>query len=136
MSLLHAAQNLRAAQRAYMEDRGNEEKGKAVAAAAGLLDIAISNTINGTSFREEVYVAIDGERDYQDKRWNSSTTESGGRHSNVEFLVYIRDYVEEALHFASRNPDPAAVDFTRHSLRKIAALGVAALEQNGVLPRG
>lgn len=87
------------------------------------------------SRRREVFAAIEGERAYQETRWNPETTESGGIHSNVEFLVYIRDYVEEALHFASRNPDPQAIDFTKHSLRKVAALAVAALEQNGVVPR-
>lgn len=28
--------------------------------------------------RSEVYDAIDDEREYQDSRWNSNTTESGG----------------------------------------------------------
>lgn len=82
-----------------------------------------------------VYEAINGERDYQRKWEDPVTTDSGGKHSNVEFLVYIRDYVEEALHFASRNPDPAAVPVCQHNLRKIAALAVAAMEQNGVLIR-
>ncbi len=30
--------------------------------------------------REEVYAAIDSERDYQDKLWNPETTTSGGLH--------------------------------------------------------
>lgn len=85
--------------------------------------------------RTEVYNAIDGEREYQDIRWNVSTTTSEGTHSNVEFLVYIRDYVEEALHFCSRNGDPIANDFAKKNLRKIAALAVAAMEQNGVSVR-
>ena len=53
----------------------------------------------------------------------------------MEFLVYIRDYVEEALHVASRDGDPVVRVKTAHSLRKIAALAVAAMEQNGVLLR-
>lgn len=85
--------------------------------------------------RADVYAAIDGERDYQRKWEDPTLTDSGGRHTNVEFLVYIRDYVEEALHFASREPDPKAVMFCTSSLRKIAALAVAAMEQNGVLRR-
>jgi hypothetical protein len=85
--------------------------------------------------REEVYRAINGERAYQDGRWNSSTTKSGGKHSLTEFLVYIRDYTEEALHHVSRNADPGANEYARHSLRKVAALAVAALEQNGVRHR-
>lgn len=85
--------------------------------------------------RADVYAAIDGERDYQRKWEDPANTTSGGRHSNVEFLVYIRDYVEEALHFASRNSDPKAIEFTIHSMRKIGALAVAAMEQNGVIKR-
>lgn len=85
--------------------------------------------------RTEVYQAIDGERAYQMKWENPEITDSGGRHSNLEFLVYIRDYVEEALHFGSREPDPKFTTFSQNNLRKIAALAVAAMEQNGVLHR-
>lgn len=85
--------------------------------------------------RAEVYAAIDGERKYQLKWENPELTDSGGEHSNVEFLIYIRSYVNEALEAASRKPDPEARVQNTHALRKIAALAVAALEQNGVLPR-
>ena len=87
------------------------------------------------SNRAEVYAVIDEERTYQSERWNSKTTTSGGIHSNTEFLVYIKDYVEEALHYACRNPDPDATRFSQHNLRKIAALAVAAMEQNGIKRR-
>jgi hypothetical protein len=87
------------------------------------------------STRAEVYAAIDTERDYQKKWEDPAVTTSGGIHSNVEFLVYMRDYVEEALHYASRNPDPVAGVFTQHSIRKIGALAVAAMEQNGAVKR-
>lgn len=40
-ALLEAAKNLRAAQRAYMADRGNNELGRRVAEAAAALDLAI-----------------------------------------------------------------------------------------------
>jgi len=81
--------------------------------------------------RSEVYSAIDGERDYQRKWENPELTDSGGKHSLTEFLVYIRDYTEEALHVATRKPDPESEEFSRHSMRKIAALAVAAMEQHG-----
>lgn len=84
------------------------------------------------SSREEAYSAIDGERAYQAKKWNESTTASGGFHSTTEFLVYMQDYVNEALHFVSRNADPEAQEFALHNVRKVAALGVACMEQNGV----
>jgi hypothetical protein len=85
--------------------------------------------------RAEVYAAIDGEREYQAQRWSEDTTESNGLHSVTEFLVYIRDYTEEALHHVSRNADPGANEYALHSLRKIAALAVAAMEQRGVRTR-
>ena len=86
--------------------------------------------------RADVYTAIDEERAYPKKWENPELTDSGGRHSNVEFLVYIKDYAEEALHIAARKPDPEARVQNTHALRKIAALAVAAMEQNGVLFRG
>lgn len=81
--------------------------------------------------RAEVYAAIDSEREYQVSRWGLS----GESHSNLEYLVYIRDYVEEAMHRLSRTSDAAAQDATRDSLRKIAALAVVAQERNGALKR-
>lgn len=80
--------------------------------------------------RGEVYEVINGERDHQERKWPAPDI-----HSNVEWLVYIRDYVEESLHFASRNGDPMVLEQTQTALRKIAALAVAAMEQNGARPR-
>lgn len=81
--------------------------------------------------RTEVYEAIDGERNYQDTRWNPDTTQSGGLHSVTEFLVYMQDYTAEALHYVSRNGDPKASEFALHNVRKVAALAVACMEQHG-----
>lgn len=85
--------------------------------------------------RAEVYAAIDGERAYQEGWKDPNLTDSSGLHSNVEFLVYIQDYVNEALHTASRSPDPVARVQNTHALRKIAAMAVSAMEQNGVMFR-
>jgi hypothetical protein len=76
----------------------------------------------------KAFGAIISEREYQDAKWNKN-------HSNTEFLVYIRDYVEEALHFSSREADDKCLAKQQDSLRKIAALAVAAMEQNGSRPR-
>lgn len=81
--------------------------------------------------RRKAIDAVWQERDYQDTLWNASTTPTGGVHSNLEFLVFIQDYVQEAFHKSSREAG-AELDFTRDSLRKIAALAIAAMEQNGV----
>ena len=80
--------------------------------------------------RSLVYEALDGERDYQDEKWGP--TPSHGIHTATEFLVFMRDYIEEALHIESRESlvtaDPKALDI----IRKVTALGVACMEQNGV----
>lgn len=78
--------------------------------------------------RNLVYEAIDGERDYQDERWNFNTH---GSHSITEFLTYIRDYTEEALHIECREEDETANAKAIDIIRKIAALGVACMEQYG-----
>lgn len=85
--------------------------------------------------RNEVYKLIDGERDYQQSLWNEDTTESKGLHTPTEWLVYMQDYLTEAIHVASRNPDPHASDMVMNNIRKITAMGVAAMEQNKTQPR-
>jgi len=82
--------------------------------------------------RKEVYNAIDGERDYQDKKWNYDTTPSEGKHSVAEWMVYIQDYLTEGMHLVSRNADPEAIRLGTDSIRKIGAMCVACMEQNGV----
>jgi hypothetical protein len=82
--------------------------------------------------RSEVYAAIDGERTYQDSKWIPTEEH---RHSITEWLVYIEDYVNEAKHVLSRKPDPEALPFALHTLRKIGAMAVAAMEQNGAATR-
>jgi hypothetical protein len=93
--------------------------------------------INGAvARREEVYEAIDGERAYQDSKWNPSTTSTGGRHENIlEWLVYMKNYVEEAIHVMSREQEPEASEFALHTTRKVAGLAVSAMEQCGVRSR-
>ena len=50
--------------------------------------------------RQEVYKLIDGERAYQQHKWNE-TTSSKGHHSVEEWFMYIEDYVNEAKHILS-----------------------------------
>jgi len=80
--------------------------------------------------RKEVYAAIDSERAYQDRRWNTGTTTTGGQHSVTEFLVFMRDYIEEALHTVSRNAEPGASEKALENVRKVTAMGVACMEQH------
>jgi hypothetical protein len=84
-----------------------------------------------TSTRQEVYAAIDSERDYQDMLWNDATTPSEGRHSPEEFLLFIEHYVGKAREAMSTKPDPQAKIEGLDIMRKIAGLAVACMEQNG-----
>lgn len=83
--------------------------------------------------RNEVYYAIDSERDYQELR----RERDGGQpsHTPTEFLVYMRSYLNEALEKASRvwgeDADPAILD----TMRKVVGLGVACMEENGFVAR-
>jgi hypothetical protein len=86
--------------------------------------------------RQQVYAVVDGERDYQDTKWTPETTASGGRHENIlEWLTYMKNYCEEAINVMCRREEPFATEFALHTTRKVTALGVAAMENCGVMPR-
>lgn len=91
--------------------------------------------MNNKLSRQDVYALIDGERTYQDSRWNSATTTSQGVHSPQEWLTFIRDYTEEALHIGCREADQIALEKQMAIIRKIAGMSVAAMEQNGAPKR-
>jgi hypothetical protein len=79
--------------------------------------------------REEVYVAIDSEREYQINRWKKPASKVD--HSIEEWLVYIEDYINEAKHILSRKDDVVARAEALPIMRKIAAMAVTAMEQHG-----
>lgn len=81
--------------------------------------------------RDAVYAAIDSERAYQDTRWNPETTSTGGLHTIAEWVLYMEDYIAEARTQLSRNADPAAALMGLNTIRKVAALAVACMEQHG-----
>lgn len=81
------------------------------------------------------FEAVELERAYQDEKWAADRTASGGKHTPTEWLVYIEDYVNEAKRYSSRHSEPGASVFVQHTMRKIAAMAVASMEQNGVHTR-
>jgi hypothetical protein len=86
--------------------------------------------------RQEVYAAVDGERAYQDARWVDDQAPAGvHQHTPTEWLVYMQDYLTEAMGFATRCADPASAQLILHNIRKITAMGVACMEQNGAPTR-
>lgn len=78
--------------------------------------------------RTEVYAAIDGERAYQAK-WQ--TSDSKGQHSYSEWFAYMEDYIDEAQHLLAREMQQDAYPKVQHIMRKVTAMGVAAMEQLG-----
>ncbi len=73
------------------------------------------------------------ELDYQSKRWNKDTTSTEGIHDVFEFATFIQDYNNEMIHILSRKGEPVASEEAMHILRKIAAMCVSALYQNGYI---
>lgn len=85
--------------------------------------------------RTEVFEAINGEREYQLKRWgkerNPGVLEQIPK-SVGEYLVYMQDYLSEAIHNATRSNGDES---TLQALRKVVTLGVACFEEHGVPKR-
>jgi hypothetical protein len=80
--------------------------------------------------REDVYKLIDGERDYQNKRWDDVIPSGTHTHTPEEWIVYMEDYLSEAKHILSRNEAPGCYFAAMAIIRKVTAMGVAAMEQN------
>jgi hypothetical protein len=85
--------------------------------------------------RENVYQAIDTEREYQDLRW-AGTASSNRRSSNHgatdrtldEFALYILGYANDLAKISSHTDNPTEkLDF----VRKVAGLCVACMEAHG-----
>lgn len=83
--------------------------------------------------RSAVYRVIDGERKYQDQKWGGPTHDQ--QHSIPEWLIYMRDYIEEAMHACSRLPDEEAMPLALDNIRKVTAMGVACMEIHGAPER-
>ena len=89
--------------------------------------------------REEVYEAIDRERDYQDAKWGNPRIEelwTGDNHKEGpgartidEFSGYIFNRAGKLINVGANEIDEL------HEIRKIAALCVACMEQHGVVER-
>jgi hypothetical protein len=86
--------------------------------------------------RKQVYELIDGEREYQNSRWNDKTSSSGGWHLYPEqWIIYMEDYLQEAKHLISRESGDTAYPKAMEIIRKVTAMGVAAMEQIETKPR-
>lgn len=90
--------------------------------------------------RSEVYEAIDSERDYQEKVWGEvlssaetpDETRPPGYRTLDEWALYIIGYADDLLKIAAHDDDPKV---KLDCIRKIATLGVVAMEQHGAPKR-
>ena len=81
--------------------------------------------------REAAFTAIDSERDYQDARWGdsgSSGQPGNGERTIDEFALYIAAYTNKMVEQCGTFADPIA---KLHTIRKVAGLAVACMEQHG-----
>ena len=77
----------------------------------------------------EALAAVVSERRYQEMR---KVRDSGQEsHSVGEYLLYMQDYLNEAIHVAARTWGPDAPAKTLEIVRKVTALGFACMEDNG-----
>ena len=78
--------------------------------------------------RENVYKLINGERDYQDSFWDSI---DDSKWSPTDWCVFIRLYLEKAEKgMLGSHTISSARRIQMDNIRKVAALAVAAMENN------
>ncbi|WP_026600512.1 hypothetical protein [Methylomonas sp. 11b] len=81
------------------------------------------------STREEVYVAINEERDYQDMKWGAIDEHSHEVGSWLTIMRYLLGKAESA--YTTAHGDSASLD----EIRQLVAVGVACMEQHGPIKR-
>lgn len=80
--------------------------------------------------RNEIYAAIDGERDYQDSLSPMRTNEPV--HSVGDELTMLATYLRKAQDAYTNNP---GVEVAMNEIRKVAALAVRVMENHGAPKR-
>ena len=81
--------------------------------------------------RNEVYAAIDSERNYQDaRRGNSARTDLDDNRDLGSMILLIEEYLGKTR-TAFSGPHPAGKAAAVEQLRKVAALAVLAMEYHG-----
>lgn len=81
--------------------------------------------------RQQVYAAIDSERDYQ-----HTMIRAAGRYEEETkpleaYVLYIDSYLHDVKTALSKKWGPTSIEEALNSLRKVAALSVAAMETHG-----
>lgn len=83
--------------------------------------------------RTEVYAALESERAYQNMR--QVRDQGQPFHTLEDFLLFMDVYLEDAKRIAATTWGPDAKPKTLEFVRKVTALGVAAMEQHGAPQR-
>jgi hypothetical protein len=86
-----------------------------------------------TITRQEVYAALDTELDYQlamSVKAHGDPAEEG-RKKLEQFVLYMDDYLRELKTQLSRTWGPDAYKLSLDTLRKVTAIGVAAMAVHG-----
>lgn len=81
--------------------------------------------------RQQIFDAINTEREYQIKRWgfrNNDGSFAELMKNPEQFVLYMEDYLHEARHQLSRLPEPEASDKALLSILKVVTMGVACFE--------
>lgn len=76
--------------------------------------------------RQEIYQAVDRERDYQDRKWGNRD------HTVGNFLLIMEGELEEAKQAWRKKPGDAAA---LREMLQVIAVGVACMESHGVVER-
>lgn len=80
------------------------------------------------ALRAEVFEAISSERDYQNALGPDRRAANENQFSVGEWLVMMKVYVDKALVAWTDNP---GIDAAMNAIRKVSAIGVAAMEEHG-----
>lgn len=77
--------------------------------------------------------SIKKEREYQDKLWGNA--QSRGIHTVAEWVLFMQNYLKEAEDIVCRMASPKCDEDALHIIRKIGAMAVCCMEQNGIADR-
>jgi hypothetical protein len=87
--------------------------------------------------RVAVFNALDGEREYQeDRKRSEGYVGENHEHELAAYITFMDDYLREAKTIVSRDWSRGCPRKVLNVLRKVTALGVAAMEAHGVVRRG
>lgn len=139
----HTYANLAVSEAAYREIKGKlqaagyvENPEDAVLPMQGIALVSEDNEdeyVPPKDMMPLVFAAIEGEREYQERKHGH--TDHRGIHSVTEWLVYIEQYLQQAKQIVTHHSDPDASKRALCVIRKVAAMGVACMEQNGIVTR-